>query len=121
MSGGGELSWLYRDNYFRPEVGIKASSSIDGVSINGDSVSRVSNAYGFIGVGATALGLVGGARLLVGGEWIDIAKNVPHQDQVAVGGEGRIGYEWKRGISMFASYGITEHLQMIGVDIGVSL
>ena len=121
MSAGGEISWLSRDNFARPELGVKASTSIDGVKIDGDSVSRVSNAYGFAGVGATALGLVGGVRLLVGGEWIDIAKDVPIQDQYAIGGEARLGYEWKRGMSFFVSYGLTEHLQMVGLDLGVSL
>lgn len=118
---GGEFSWLNRDKYLRPEVGVKATSSIADVKINGDTVNQVSNVYGFFGIGATALGLVGGVRLLVGGEWIDIANNIPHEDQVAVGGEARLGYEWKKGVSIFGSYGLTEHLQMIGVDIGVSL
>ncbi len=121
ISAGGELSWLYREKYLRPEFGVKAMTSIDGVSIDGDTVSRVSNLYGFAGIGATALGLVGGARILVGGEWIYIAKNVPDQEQVGVGAEARLGYEWKRGLSLFASYGITKHVQMIGIDVGVSL
>lgn len=121
LSGGGEIEWLNRESYMRPEFGVKASTSIDGVKVNNDQVNSVSNVYGFAGIGGTALGLVAGVRLLIGGEWINIDSRTPQQDQAAIGGEARLGYEWKRGTSVFASYGLTDHLQMIGIDVGVSL
>ncbi len=121
MSGGAEVSWLNRESFTRPEFGIKATTSIDNIRVNGDSVSRVTNAYGFAGLGGTAMGLVGGIRLLLGGEWIDIGPKIPQQDHAAVGGEARVGYEWGKGMSVFASYALTQHIQMVGIDVGVSL
>ncbi len=121
LSGGGEIAWLNRDSNFRPEIGVKSTVSIDGVKINNNSVSRVTNVYGFLGAGASAQGFVTGVRILGGQEWINIDANTPNQDQFALGGEARLGYEWKRGISLFASYALTEHLQMAGLDIGISI
>jgi hypothetical protein len=121
LAGGAEIAWINTQSYVRPEVGIKGSTSIGEVKISGDDINRVSNVYGFVGVGGKALGMVGGIRVLGGQEWINIADNVKEQNQLAFGGEARLGYEWNRGVSTFVSYARTEHLQMIGLDVGISL
>jgi hypothetical protein len=117
---GGELAWINRSTLFRPEVGAKFMTSIDGTSINNQKVSRVMNAYGFLGGGIGLKGFVTGARVLVGNEWIDIDNNTPKVNKFAIGGEARLGYEWEKGVSVFASYGRTERIQMIGLDVGLS-
>ncbi len=121
MSYGAEASWINRDSAFRPEVGGQIDTSAGGVKVGNDSVANITNTYGFVGLGTSALGFVTGIRGLVGYEWINIGNNLPEDNRFAVGGEARIGYEWKRGPSVFASYALTERLQMIGVDIGISL
>lgn len=117
---GGELAWLNRTTLFRPEVGAKFITSIDGVAINNQEVSRVMNAYGFLGGGFGLKGFVTGLRLLLGNEWIDIDNNTPTVNKFAVGGEARLGYEWEKGISIFINCGRTERIQMIGLDLGLS-
>ncbi|APJ03674.1 hypothetical protein [Silvanigrella aquatica] len=120
FAAGGEFAWINRNTLFRPEVGAKFMTSIDGVSIHDQDVSRVMNAYGFLGGGIALKGFVTGARLLLGNEWINIDSNTPKINEFAAGGEARLGYEWEKGLSLFASYGRTERIQMIGLDVGLS-
>ena len=120
LAAGGELAWINRTTLFRPEVGAKFMTSIDGVAVNNQKVSRVMNAYGFLGAGIGLKGFVTGARILLGNEWININNDTPAVNKFAAGGEARLGYEWEKGVSLFASYGRTERIQMIGIDAGLS-
>ena len=116
---GAEASWLNHEKYLRPEFGIKGSTSLKDVHVvNNDDVTQVSNVYGFVGGGVSVMGFVTGLRLLAGHEWININSHVPEHNQFALGGEGRIGYEWQKGMALFASYALTDHLQMVGLDFG---
>jgi hypothetical protein len=120
LSGGAEFAWINRNTFIRPEVGVKFISSISGIKINDQEVTNVMNAYVFVGGGIGIKGFVTGARLLLGNEWIDINNKTEKINDFALGGEARIGYEWEKGISLFASYALTKRIQMIGADIGYS-
>jgi len=118
---GGEFAWINRNTLFRPEIGAKLTSSIDGVAINNQEVTRVINAFGFLGAGIGFKGFVTGARVLLGHEWINIDSDTNKVNGFATGGEARLGYECKKGFSIFASYGRTPRIQMISIDAGLSI
>lgn len=65
--------------------------SIDGVTIDVQGMNRIMNTYGFLG------GVVAKIH------------------------NGSPGSKWERRISVFASCGLTQRIQMIGLNVGYSL
>ncbi|APJ04784.1 hypothetical protein [Silvanigrella aquatica] len=124
LSMGAEAVWIpltAYDGIFTTEVGAKFISSVDKVSQS--SINKVRSFYGFLGVGTSVKkNIVTGIRLLIGNEWIELeSSDSSAQNQLGMGGEVKIGYEWENKYSLFASYGLTQNIQMTGINFAIML
>lgn len=119
LSLGTEFTWLNKKTSFRPEIGAKIKTSIPNLMIS-DSNVQITNAYAILGWGMSFKELSAGLRILGGKEWIKVTEKNIDKNDLAFGGEARIGYETKKGPSIFLTYSLTNNLQMVGLDVGLS-
>ncbi len=119
LSLGTEFSWLLKTQNFRPEIGAKIKTSIPNLKISDNNV-QVTNTYAFLGLGMSVNLFSAGLRVIGGKEWIKIPEKNINKSDLAAGGEARIGYEMEKGPSIFLTYSLTNNLQMLGLDVGLS-
>ncbi|WP_338637416.1 hypothetical protein [Spirobacillus cienkowskii] len=120
LSVGSELSWTPIFSFINPEFGAKFSTSISQENLFDTNLKDVTNAYGFFGVNTKIKGLIAGGRVLLGKEWLVFSENNPKADYFSTGGELRVGYLFDNKLSVFGSYALTEHIQMMGIELGAN-
>ncbi|RDB35948.1 MAG: hypothetical protein DCC88_07425 [Spirobacillus cienkowskii] len=120
LSVGSELSWTPIFSFINPELGAKFSTSISQENLFDTNLKDVTNAYGFFGVNTKIKGLIAGGRVLLGKEWLVFSENNPKADYFSTGGELRVGYLFDNKLSVFGSYALTEHIQMMGIELGAN-
>ncbi|MGY3804485.1 hypothetical protein ACWNT8_10510 [Pigmentibacter ruber] len=119
LSLGTEFSWVIKASHFRPEIGAKIKTSIPNLKISDNNV-QVTNTYAFLGLGMSIKSFSTGLRVIGGKEWIKVPEKNIDKGDLAAGGEVRVGYETERGPSVFLTYSLTNNIQMIGLDVGLS-
>ncbi|WGL59778.1 hypothetical protein QEJ31_14695 [Pigmentibacter sp. JX0631] len=119
LSLGTEFSWLMKVSHFRPEIGAKIKTSIPNLKISDNNV-QVTNTYAFLGLGMSVKSFSTGLRVIGGKEWIKVPEKNIDKGDLAAGGEVRVGYETEKGPSIFLTYSLTNNIQMIGIDVGLS-
>jgi hypothetical protein len=120
LSVGSELSWSPISAFINPELGAKFTTSISQENLFDTNLKDVTNAYGFFGINTKIMGLIAGGRVLLGKEWLVFSENNPKADYFSTGGELRLGYLFDNKISIFGSYALTEHIQMMGIELGTN-
>lgn len=119
LSLGSEFTWLIKSEHFRPEIGAKIKTSIPNLKLSDNNI-QVTNTYAIFGLGMTAQAFSAGLRVIGGKEWIKVPERNINKSDLAAGGEARIGFELEKGPSIFLTYSLTNNLQMIGLDVGLS-